>query len=607
MKSLGRASAKDRGIAIAGALCSLGCLFVLYWPGLRAWFQQDDFAWLALRQRVGTDMDWTTALFRPFAQGTVRLFSERMFFLFYRSWFDLHALPYHLTVFLIQGANLVLLSKLIRRAVSSPWPGIVAAMLWVTHGALAWTLTWASAFNEVLCAFVFLNALCLFASGRQLWAGLVFLLGFGVLELNVVFPALALWWALLFAPSRWRWCAMLFLPSAAFAPLHSWLIPKSADGVYGLALDGRIFRTLWAYWKMTVWPSNPEAGFVVPMLTFALAFAFAWACWQSEKLVPFGLGWFTITLAPYLLLPNHVKDYYLTVPLAGFAMAVSGTAWAVSKRFTWSPLVLAPALIAVAAISGLASHRSSWRSAADSWEARSLVLGVRQIASTHPGKTIYLAGITDNQFWNSFYDHPFRLVTSQPVYLAPDNVETLMPFPEICDFHAYSQPVSIAIRELGQSRAVVFQVAEGKLTEATAQYLEKLRGMSGATDAPKSIPLGDPEFSYLLKGGWHVPENGYRWMAKSAQVTLGRPSAGDRLKIQFSCAEPVELTVSVNGARLRTLKLAKCDSPFRIDEPLEALRTKGPIEVGLEVDHTTRVGADQRDLGVSVEYIRLMP
>lgn len=58
----------------------LFCL-VLYKRGLTAWFQADDFAWLGLRLQVHDQGSLLHALFAPMAQGTIRPWSERAFFL----------------------------------------------------------------------------------------------------------------------------------------------------------------------------------------------------------------------------------------------------------------------------------------------------------------------------------------------------------------------------------------------------------------------------------------------------------------------------------------------------------------------------------------------
>src|SRR5689334_98540 len=94
---------------IAGAAYWLAAplfCFVLYHGALRAWFQADDFAWLALRLDVH---DWRSllhALFDPMAQGSVRPLSERAFFLVLPWLFGPSRLPFHLCVFLTQCANL---------------------------------------------------------------------------------------------------------------------------------------------------------------------------------------------------------------------------------------------------------------------------------------------------------------------------------------------------------------------------------------------------------------------------------------------------------------------------------------------------------------------
>src|SRR6266536_3183546 len=77
------------------------CL-ILYREGLTAWFQADDFAWLSLRLHVHTWRDLAHALFAPMAQGTIRPWSERGFFLVFTWLFGIDALPFRICVFLTQ-------------------------------------------------------------------------------------------------------------------------------------------------------------------------------------------------------------------------------------------------------------------------------------------------------------------------------------------------------------------------------------------------------------------------------------------------------------------------------------------------------------------------
>ena len=64
------------------ALCLLPVAVFLWldWYGLRAWFQNDDFAWLAQDLSLNGWRDWLKALFEPRAQGTLRVLSERVCF-----------------------------------------------------------------------------------------------------------------------------------------------------------------------------------------------------------------------------------------------------------------------------------------------------------------------------------------------------------------------------------------------------------------------------------------------------------------------------------------------------------------------------------------------
>src|SRR5437870_13126899 len=84
-----------RTLYLAGP-CLL-CL-LLYWRGFTAWFRADDFAWLGGGIYANNFHDLLLALFGPQAQGTIRPFSERAFFMLGFELFALHALPFKTVV-----------------------------------------------------------------------------------------------------------------------------------------------------------------------------------------------------------------------------------------------------------------------------------------------------------------------------------------------------------------------------------------------------------------------------------------------------------------------------------------------------------------------------
>ena len=135
------------------------------------------------------------ALFQPRAQGTIRPWSERVFFMGFYALFGLDALPFRVWVFLTQFANLALLASITRRLTGSGAAGLLAAVFWLANSSLAQLMAWTSAYNQILCAFFILLAfhflLRYIETGQrryQVFQWCAFLLGFGAQELNVVYP-----------------------------------------------------------------------------------------------------------------------------------------------------------------------------------------------------------------------------------------------------------------------------------------------------------------------------------------------------------------------------------------------------------------------------------
>ncbi len=205
----------QRAVKAAFWLLPVLALFWLYHDGLSTWFFLDDFAWLSLAHLVQVRHDLLHELFTPMAQGTIRPWSERGFFIVLRTLFGLDSLPFHLVVFATAAVNVLLIAWITLRATGSRIAGFLAPILWAANTALVLPMVWSSAYNEVMCTLFLLAALALFIryieTERQVfwWAQLaVFILGFGALEINVVYPALAAAW-------------LLFLPQPSLPPQPS--------------------------------------------------------------------------------------------------------------------------------------------------------------------------------------------------------------------------------------------------------------------------------------------------------------------------------------------------------------------------------------------------
>src|ERR1035438_10365428 len=190
----------------AGVLAlALFCLAV-HWRGFTAWFRADDFAWMGLALGVHNFADLLKALFSPLAEGTIRPWSERAFFMAGYALFGLHALPFRIAIFSTQFANLALVRSLGDRITGVRGAGFFAAIFWTANNSAATAVGWVSAYNQVLCAFFLLLAFHFLlrhietGNGRyNLYQWLAFAAGFGAMELNIVYPALAAVYTLLCA------------------------------------------------------------------------------------------------------------------------------------------------------------------------------------------------------------------------------------------------------------------------------------------------------------------------------------------------------------------------------------------------------------------------
>src|SRR5258708_19239899 len=99
-------------------------------------------------------------------------------------------------------------------------------MLWPANTALITVMTWSSVYNQALCGFFLLLAFYFLLRyiktgekrfNRAQW--IVFLLGFGALELNVVYPALAAAYTLFCARPYFPRPLLLFIPSPLSPPV----------------------------------------------------------------------------------------------------------------------------------------------------------------------------------------------------------------------------------------------------------------------------------------------------------------------------------------------------------------------------------------------------
>jgi len=597
------------GFGLASALC-----LWLYWPGLITWFAMDDFAWLGLRLSIYTWDDLAAALFSPKAQGTIRPLSERLYFLGLEWLFGLDALPFRLVAFAVQLLNIWMVIRLVRKMTGSAAVGTVTAIFWIVNSALALAMSWTSAFNQILWP-CFLLAGCharwsWLTSGnrRARWAEWAFfLLGFGALELQVVYPAIAAAMTLLYRRERWRELAPFFLVAAGYAGLNRMMAPVQTSPVYTLYWDTSVTTTIGAYLRMAtgIWRPDlirePVEWWLAAEWVAGLGFAIGllYILWRRERFAVFGLVWFLATLGPILPLKNHLSDYYLTVPVLGLAMA----AGAVAVRRPIGAIL--PAAVYILA-SGLTARQTVDYNFARAEQGRILFAGLQEASTLHPGKLILLTAVSSDQYWGTMNDNPFRLVEGLRVYLAPGGDENIEKHPALGDPARFVLPGAAALASLESGQAMVYSPAGGKLRNVTALWMELARQRWGE-QLSTEVDAGSAAMAGHLDKGWHELENGYRWSSGRASLRLGASGAAKEFTVDaFRPAEggkrgKVILRVLLNGVEAGRWESAADNSALagavRLPPGLE--RTK-PVSVELFIEPVLQEAGDGgRQLGLA--------
>lgn len=597
---------------------ALLCL-VLYREGITAWFQTDDFAWLSLRRQVHNWRDLATALFAPMAQGTIRPWSERGFFLLFEWLFGFDALPFRICAFLTQFVNLILLAAIGRRVTGSPAAGWLAAGLWTINAALALPMICSSVYNQILSGFFLLAAfwflLRYIESGRQRdnvgqWT--MFLLGFGALEVNVVYPALAAAYTFLFARKYFRGTLAMFVPAAGFIAIDRLAASHHAIGPYALHFDRILPLTFLGYWRQALvpdivpWMDRALAMFLVWALSIALIGFTAIRAIRKDFLPLFCLAWFAIVIAPFVPLRDHITQYYVMLPAIGLAiLAAYALICAWRRSWFWKVTACVVALGYAAPMIDTGRRVSVWW-ADQSLDAKRLVLGVARARELHPGKVILLEGLAPATYDAAVSHRPFQVFGISDVYLAPGSVDRIRPY----SLNRWQPELELAsgptLNGLHRDQVEVYSVGGPRLKNITTAYEERAAATLSPSP-PRRVVAGMPLMAYLLGPEWYPVESGHRWMPKRATLRMGGPlTSGDKLYLEGACPDaqfvhgPLQVHVTVDGIPLPEARIMPGIARFSLSFALpNQLVGRESVLVSVESGRTFNVSNDIRELSLA--------
>ena len=601
-------------------------LFAVHFNALRTWFFMDDFAWLGLFGELRTPGDVLTALFEPRAQGTVRVLSERLFFIVFKGIFGMKAGPFHYWVFLTQCGSLVLTNAIVRRLSGSWQAGLAAATAWALMHGTAVSMAWLSAYNEILCGFCMLAAFyCLVEfvhTGERrfwVWQWVAYLTGFLALEVSVVYPAVACLFVWIAGRQYFRRALWLWVPALAFTGLHFLLIPKTTTPVYKMTFDLGILTNLGHYAFKAVGPTELDKyiqgspgpwGWWIAIIASVLLVIFLSVCLLKREWLPLmGLAWFVLFFAPLLPLQNHVSEYYTTIPSFGFAMLI-GCAFASAVRASWAigiPVILFAGVFVYCEAMQTVEMEQWYRT--HSGQMHTFLNGIDELAHRREVEAVFIAGVDDELYISGLLDDPFRLYGIRRAYLLPGSEAAIHSVPK--ESITLRTDHETADRLIASGNTIVAAFDGRGIVDVTNIYRAMLNGRSKWT----SVQTVDPVASSRLGPGWHDVENGFRWMPRKATVKLDVPDAGTTAHLIVSVYCPqmlidqaggkLELRAWIDGKPFGTRPLPEGRNQLEFDALSKDMAGRKQLEITLEVSHVVMPPGDGRELGVPVFEIAL--
>ena len=297
--------------------------------------------------------------------GLYRPLTTNCYYLVGRELWDNRIEVYHAINLAVFAANGLLLLGLCRRWMPPPWSWLAPA-LFVSRLAHGQVVAYSSEFQALLSVFFALLAMRLFLSGRARERGWLEALSLVAFVLALLSKEAVVAWAALLClhgwlfdrPSAWRRYLPPLAVAAAWVLLLTFVIrpvvtpePTGFEYDFSTAMLGRTLAYLLAFFNVLCWnlpadmtmaPGAEDlAGSLGAQLVFvALLVAEGAAVWwlrrrpaveTAPRLAVFGLGWFLLAVAPFVVFRDRLFMRYGYFPHAGLAVGVSAALWAMAR------------------------------------------------------------------------------------------------------------------------------------------------------------------------------------------------------------------------------------------------------------------------------------
>lgn len=344
---------------------SLFVSLILYHSSISFYFFQDDFFEIG-SAKANNIMEYISFFqFRPDIVDW-RPISQLNYFFFLKKVFGLNPTVYRFFSFILFFATAFLIAKSAKYITKNQNVGLLTASFWLTSSIHFTNLTWISASYIMIGTFFFMLTTFLFIKRRYFFAIFSFFMSIGSFEFAITWPVFMGVYYFWMLKNSAKQTIVKFFPyiviSSAYliARLLFMHVPKIPE--YTIAVN---FESAKAFFWYILWTFNiPEEfkkqitnNLIVFNKKFALEYSvliivtFASAAivvltgiiipvirtLQKKmspdiKLIAYCLFWFTATISPVLIIPNHTFIMYLALCSIGMYMLLSYLLISIAKK-----------------------------------------------------------------------------------------------------------------------------------------------------------------------------------------------------------------------------------------------------------------------------------
>ncbi|MBL0157672.1 MAG: hypothetical protein IPP47_11300 [Bryobacterales bacterium] len=554
-----RAVSRKTGAALMALLAAL--FLLINKASYHGYFQHDDFAHLSWCTKGA----WTSFvagalspefyphLFRPLGHLHYHLMEKAVGLTY---WPFLAAVQvYHLAAAWV----LWMVLRRLRFGVAAA----AAVVVFFTLNMAVFRIFWNPAFVfDLGCGLFCLISFLLWMDRRWMASFVFFFLAYRWKETAIMLPAvLGLYEILLAERKEWRRLLPFLAVSAWFGVQGLLSFRGGSQTEYQFAATGGALWQTVRYYASRV--------FLIPWAGLVLLVA-PW--FGKDRRLQFGCAAFWVLLCPMLLLPGHLNDTYLYVPMLGAAVAVA----ALFER--WGRLaILGFFLIWLPAdYLALRTRRSDNLHEAD--ENRPYLTALAEIVKAHPNTREFVfeaspAGLPDWGIESALrYFYPPKNVTLQQIRTDQDRAGV-----------PAAPAVLLGWDPLGR----------------------QLRAMERRPDAayPAYFRMNGLDPVWALTEGWHGADKGYRWSTPRATAVLQQPAGATEFQLQVLMPpeqQETAVVVALDGVALGEMRFRGKGSQSGVLAVPAGLERQVRVELTVPEGFRPRT-ADPRGLGVAVE------